>query len=269
MSSIVPVTTSPGAINEIGSQPLLCGKLFWEESEETMLTTIAVLNHSKQVSQADARLMTSACALQLMSFLFLPWECVPFSVFLYLRRSDLPKRSIAIVIFDKADEPDTLGYHTEDDEGRRFGRVFVNPTIDAGGSILGTGDSVSVTLSHEVIEAFIDPDLNLWAEGRRDLMWAYEICDAVESHSYRIKVRKRFVGVSHFLYSTWFDLENPPNTKFDHMHVTTKPFELAPGGSAVTWDGFEVKIKTRKLPKTRKQRKSHKLARTHQRCMQM
>ncbi len=232
------------------------------------MTTVCVLNKSKRVTDADARLMTRACNRQLRRDVAPAWECVPWKVKFYRQRSDLPKRCIAIVIFDDADEPDTLGYHSEDSEGRRFGRVFVKPTIEAGGSILGTGDSVSVTLSHEVIEAFIDPDLNLWAEGRRDLMWAYEICDPVESHSYRIKMGKRFVGVSNFVYSAWFDLENPPNTRTDYLNLTTKPFQLAPGGSAVTWNGHEIKIKTRALPRTREKRKSHELARTHQRYMQ-
>jgi hypothetical protein len=233
-----------------------------------MSTTIAVLNNSEQVSDADARLMTRACQLQLRRDVAPAWESIPWKVRFYRRRSDLPKNCIAIVLFDDADMPDTLGYHTEDDEGRRYGRVFVNPTLDAGGSILGTGDSVSVTLSHEVVEAYIDPDLNLWAEGRRDLMWAYEICDPVESDSYRIKVGKRFVGVSNFVFASWFDLENPPNTKTDFLNTTSKPFKLAPGGSAVTWTGTELKVRTRALPKKRKERKDHKLARTHQRCCQ-
>lgn len=82
----------------------------------------------------------------------------------------------------------------------------------------------------------------------------------------QVKVGKRFVGVSHFLFAAWFDLENPPNTKLVHMNVTTKPFKLAPGGSAVTWTGTELKIRTRALPRKRKQRKNHELTRTHQRC---
>ena len=169
-----------------------------------------------------------------------------------------------IYLVDEATLPGALGFHDLNSRDFPIGFVFV----------LDVGDW-TVTFSHEVLEMVLDPTVNIFVPGpdprnpANVVLHTYEICDAVESHSYRIKVRKRFVGVSNFLYSTWFDLENPPNTKFDHMHVTTKPFELAPGGSAVTWDGFEVKIKTRKLPKTRKQRKSHKLARTHQRCMQM
>lgn len=96
----------------------------------------------------------------------------------------------------------------------------------------------------------------------------YEICDPVESDSYRIRVGNRLVGVSNFVYSTWFDLESPPNTQFDYLPVTSKQFRLAPGGSAVTWTGTEVKIKTRKLRRWRKKVKDHVLARTWQRCQQ-
>lgn len=233
-----------------------------------MKSSIGVLNKSKQVSDADARIMTRACQIQMKRDVAPVYEYAPWKVKFYNRRADLPKNCIAIVIFDHADEPDTLGYHYEDEHGRQYGRVFVDPSFEAGGNILGTGDSVSVTLSHEVIEAYTDPEINMWAEGERDLMWAYEVCDPVETTSYRIKVGKRFIGVSNFVFQTWFDVQNPKNVKTDFLNITSKPFQLAQGGSAVTWDGKNVKIKYRGSSQTRRDRKNHDFARTRRRCMQ-
>lgn len=230
-----------------------------------MKTSIGVLNKSNQVTDSDARLMTRACQIQLRRDVAPAYGYAPWNVNFYRSRSELPKHCIAIVIFDHADEPDTLGYHYEDEHGRQYGRVFVDPSFEAGGTVLGTGDSVSVTLSHEVIEAYTDPDINMWAEGSDDIMWAYEVCDPVETTSYRIKVRKRFVGVSNFVFASWFDLQCPKHIQKDYLKVTKKPFQLAQGGSAVTWDGKQVNVKYRRASKSRKERKNHHLARTHRR----
>jgi len=67
-----------------------------------------------------------------------------------------------------------------------------------GGTISGEGNSVSVALSHEVIEAFVDPDLNLWAEDEEGTLWAYEACDPVEAGSYQIRIAGEPVYVSNF-----------------------------------------------------------------------
>lgn len=232
-----------------------------------MKSSIAVLNGSKQVSDADARLMTRACQIQLRRDVAPAYGYIPWTVKFYRRRHDLPKNCIAIVIFDHADEPDTLGYHFEDEHGRQYGRVFVDPSFNAGGTVLGTGDSVSVTLSHEVIEAYTDPDINMWSEGENDVMWAYEVCDPVETTGYRIKVGRRFVGVSNFVFPTWFDVQNPRHIKTDFLNVTKKPFQLGSGGSAVTWDGKNVNVKYRSTARSRKERKNHHFARTHRRLL--
>lgn len=228
---------------------------------------IGILNHSRRISEANARLMTRACQKQMTRDVAPAFGTLPWKVRYYKRRSDLPKRCIGIVIFDHPDQADTMGYHSEDEHGRRFGRVFVDPSIDAGATILGTGDSVAVTLSHEVIEAYTDPGINMWGEGKDDLLWAYEVCDPVEETSYRIKMGKRYVGVANFVYPSWFDLNAPRSERFDHMKLVKKPFQIAPGGSAVTWDGKNVTVKTRRTSKSRLNRKNHHLARTYQRCM--
>ena len=234
-----------------------------------MKPSIAIINKSKRVSNADAKLMMRACQLQLRRDVAPIFERKAWTLSLHTSRKTLPKRGcIAIVMFDEPDDPGLYGYHDEDEHGRRYGRVFINPTLDDGGTVLGVGDSVSATLSHEVIEAFTDPACNIWTEGPRELLWAYEVCDPVESSSYRIKVGKRFVGVSNFVFDTWFDPKTPRHIKTDHMGVTEKPFQLAPGGSAVTWNRKEVKLKTRGLARSRKARKDHHLARTHRRMKQ-
>ena len=132
---------------------------------------------------------------------------------------------------------------------------------------------MSVTLSHEVIEAYVDPDLNLWAEGPRKTLWAYEACDPVEESSYTVSVDGRRVGVSNFVYPTWFDLEFARGDRFDHLRETTGPFHVASGYANYRYLGGK-KVLTRWTDGTtvvhkraRSARKASKLARTAKRLL--
>src|SRR5262245_26214148 len=137
-----------------------------------MSTIIAVINRSKKVSSRDVKHMTRACNKQIRLHVAPEWDCTPWKVMDFPASPKLPKDCLPIVIFDRASDPDAYGYHDEDESGRRYGRVFVNPIFADGGSVFGEGNSVSVALSHEVIEAFVDPDINLWAEDEDGILWA-------------------------------------------------------------------------------------------------
>jgi hypothetical protein len=212
--------------------------------------------------------MAKACDKQIDRDVAPAWSLEPRRVRFYRREADLPNDAAPIVILDNASRASYLGYHSETPGGRHYGRVFANTILDDGGSVYNAKYSVSATLSHEVIELFIDPDINLWAEGRPGVMWAYEACDPVEADAYRIRVDGRYVHVSNFVFPTWFDRENPPNTQFDHMDLVTKPLRVRPDGYAIYWDGgASEKIKWgRSYPrKTKAASKRHIAARTRRR----
>ena len=177
------------------------------------MTVIAVLNESSDVTDALARRMTKACHRQIERDVAKLWYLEPWPVRFYKSEASVPKDSLAIVILDNKIAADALGYHFETPAGLRYGRVFAKPILD-GGTIHSSPLSVSTVLSHEVIESFIDPDINLWAEGVPGVMWAYEACDPVERDTYRIRVDGRLVFVSNFVLPSWFDRENPKS--FNH-----------------------------------------------------
>jgi hypothetical protein len=240
---------------------------------------IAVVNGSSQVSRAEAQLMIRACAVQMQRHVIPIWGGRNCDIALYSSASRVPRNSCAIIMMDSYDnaedaEQQFVGYHAEDEAGVRWGRVFVQPILASdGGSVLGRGLSVSVTLSHEVIEAYVDPDLNLWAEGPRKTLWAYEACDPVEESTYAVSVDGRRVGVSNFVYPTWFDLEFARGAKFDHLGETERPFHVASGyanyrysrGSKVLtrWADGTTVVQRR----ARRAGKTSKLARTAKRLL--
>lgn len=206
---------------------------------------IAIINRSPHVSPEQAALMTAACAHQLARDVQPAWMGAPCAVKLYRPRARLPKGALAIVLMADYDEEEDrregyLGYHTEDDNGVRWGRVYTAPILDDRGSVLGLGNSISVTLSHEVIESYVDPDMNLWAEGARNTLFSYEACDPVESSSYVLRVKGRDVGVSNFVYPAWFDLAHRPREQLDHLRELRAPFELYGDGYAIYRQGKKV-----------------------------
>ena len=87
-------------------------------------------------------------------------------------------------------------------------------------------------MAHEVIEAFLDPDINLWAYDPKDgFFHAIEACDPVQSQAYGLRVSGGSARVSNFVTPAWFDAENPRGTRFDYLRKLTDPFELVkPGG---------------------------------------
>lgn len=117
-------------------------------------------------------------------------------------------------------DPDTagaLGYHDVDPRGVPYGRVFTSVSREA-------GVSLSSVLSHEVIEAFVDPYANDWSDQGTTCI-AHEACDPVQNSSYLINN----VEVSNFVTREWFDAASVGG-KYDWLDHLHHPFELEHGG---------------------------------------
>jgi hypothetical protein len=202
------------------------------------MTTIAVVNRSPDVTDAQVRLLARACHLQIEKHVAPLYAFVPWPVRFYRREKDVPEDVLLLVLLQDADDAEALGYHDETPQGRRYGRVFTRPILDdEAGSVHTTPYSVSTILSHEAIEAFVDPDCNVWAEGKPGEMYAYEACDPVQEDAYRMVVDGRRLHVSNFVLPTWFDLEYPRGTRFDYMRRVQRPFSMTPGGYVIFWNG--------------------------------
>ena len=188
---------------------------------------LAILNKSKVVTNAEALQMTAACDLQLRRDVAPAWGMLPFEVKFYVAKP--PTKALKLVIFDDADQADALGYHSDGPDGFPYGRVFVKPTMDAGAKVLTGPGSVASVLSHEVIELFLDPECNRWADGLDGNSYAFELCDPVEADGYDINK----VNVSNFVLPPWFDQNPPKGSKFDFLGKLKKPFTMTKGGYVV------------------------------------
>src|SRR5262249_46302214 len=135
-----------------------------------------------------------------------------------------------MVFLDKPDAPNALGYHDLTKHGLPLSKIFVEPTLAA-------GEQVSVTACHELAEMMIDPAINLWSDGPKGKLYAYEMCDAVEEETFLIDG----IAMSDFVYPAYFELfRKPHSAQFDYLNKVTRPFELLHGGYSLVRQGTKV-----------------------------
>jgi hypothetical protein len=147
----------------------------------------------------------------------------------------LPDRAGAspLVIYDDPDQAGVLGWHTYNpQEGRIHGTAFLRPILDNGGSLIEGPSSLSCTLSHEALEAVMDPYVNLLAlmgEPGEEMLEPVEACDRVQGYSYDIGG----ISVSNFLGPRAFRDGPGP---YDWLQKLSSPWEIAPGGYCQRYD---------------------------------
>jgi hypothetical protein len=136
-------------------------------------------------------------------------------------------------VFDDSDQAGALGYHDLTAQDQPLGKVFA-------ASDRRYGQSVSVTISHELLEMLGDPGINTTASGpdpsqpnnpNAPAFYAYEACDACESDSYSYLIDG--VAVSDFVYPAWFG--GVEAAQFDHGKQIGGPFQILEGGYIGVW----------------------------------
>lgn len=143
-----------------------------------------------------------------------------------------------IVIYDEPDQVGVLGWHTYDPTtGRMPGTAFVNPVLKNGGSLTKGAYSLSATLSHEAIEALINPYVNHFAHVSGSFYEPVEACDRVQGDSYVIGD----VSVSNFLGPRAFRDGPGP---YDWLRLMAKPWEVRPGGYCIRVDAANGEVHT-------------------------
>ncbi len=222
-------------------------------------------------------IMVRAAAYQLSFHVSPAWGRIPPALRFFEDETQIDPDAHVVVIFDEPDEPGVLGYHSEQ-SGFVFSRVFVQPVLDLGGSALYSTDNpdaitVASVLSHEIVEMFIDPHINAWAEGpklKQGNLYAYEIVDPVEDDKYVIEVPSQFgwssVAVSNFVYPAWFDNQSHSGP-YDHLGTLHQPFSIAENGYAVVREpaGPARQVYGHRYPEWRKKTKESKYSRTFKR----
>lgn len=200
---------------------------------DVVVPTINVINKSTQLKDADFQLMVEACTAQLTQHVAPMWLKGAWNVV----KNQPDTVGYPIVILDDPDQAGALGYHTESPGGKVWGRVFVKPVINAKGTMLTGSLSVSAVLSHEMIEAYCDPNVNLWADMGNNKMVAYEACDPVENDAYVMTTKSGAkVSVSNFVLPAWFDSYASASAKFDWLAAVSKPLTMSKGGYMVVLD---------------------------------
>jgi hypothetical protein len=140
-------------------------------------------------------------------------------------------RGDKIHFFDSAHQAGDYGWHIVDAHGLPYAHVFADPSISARSDWLSGDASISSSASHEVLEMLADPAANEYSFNGARLLWAREVCDAVQANTYRIVARGMRVTVSNFVLPAFF---NPwADGPYDHLGVLDKPFSLAKGGYAI------------------------------------
>ena len=202
----------------------------------------AVVNRSTLVSDADCYTMWRATSEQLRLHVAPAWGMLPMESVFVTTAGQVPEGYYPVYVLDDPDMANALGYHTEDPGGKVYGRVFAAPVLKSGGTVLTGDSSVSATLSHEVIELFVDISVNLWADRGDNTLVAFEAADPVEQDSYAIRVPDSTgqlvdVSVSNFVLQAWFDAEaTAPGTQYDWLRKVAAPLQMTAGGYVVVWD---------------------------------
>ena len=193
--------------------------------------TINIVDQSTLLNDTDFTAMVEAVKIQFEQHVAPLWMKGPWRIVV-----NQPETvGFPIVILDDPDQAGMLGYHTKSPGGKVWGRVFVKAVFGLKGQMLTGPKSVSAILSHEVIEAFCNSNVNLWAKTNDGRMIAYEIADPVENDWYDIQVSDgRSVSVSNFVLPAWFDPYAPSDAQFDYLKKVKKPFVMSKGGYVVT-----------------------------------
>ena len=200
---------------------------------------IGIVNLSSNVSNDDVIRMVVAIQDQLKVDVAPSWDRDYWFIMFYTDPKAISPRAYPVVIIDNDTTPAALGWHAEQC-GKPYGKIITDPILKNGGVILyDTSNpqniSIASVLSHEIIETFIDPHVNLWIDGPRTAKgscYAVEACDPVENILYKNTASGVDISVSNFVLPAYFDDHNSSD-KFDFLGILAAPFTLAPSGHMI------------------------------------
>jgi hypothetical protein len=193
--------------------------------------TIYVVNHSTQVSDNDAGRMATAWAVQLAHHIAPFYGRIAVPVLFWRGGKKLPTQARLLTLQNTCDDPQALGYHTEDGSEHIYGVIGTEVPLANGATALTGAYSVSTIGSHEVAELFLDPFCTTTADTGQGFGVCYEIADPVQDGFYPVSG----VDVSNFVTPEWFNPQPAPHTQFDYLDVLRQPFSMTSGGYWVQW----------------------------------
>jgi hypothetical protein len=199
---------------------------------------IAVINESTMVTNAQVQTMCQAIQVQLDLHVLPAWNMKAATITFYADKTKVPGYAWVVNMLDNTTQAGALGYHEEDnDVVDAF--IFAEPVLTNGGAVMVYNPAnpgqylVSSTLSHEVCEMIGDRFANAFVVGANGTtLYCQELCDPVEDGTYAITVAGQAIGVSNFIFPSWFNPEATvkANAPFDYMGKLTAPFTMTAGG---------------------------------------
>jgi hypothetical protein len=199
---------------------------------------IAVINESTMVSNAQCDTMCKAIQVQLDLHVLPAWNMKAGTIQFYADKTKVPGYAWVVNMLDNSTQAGALGYHSLDND-KVDAFIFAAPVLQNGGAVMVYTPSkptqylVSATLSHEVCEMIGDRYANGFSVGADNVtMYCQELCDPVEDGTYAIAMDGYQVGVSNFVFPSWFNPEatKAANAPFDYMDKLTAPFTMTAGG---------------------------------------
>lgn len=193
------------------------------------MTTLAFVLQTPDVTRAWLSQVASAVAAQLARDVAPAWGLVAPRVDtrVYEAMTDVPSGALPLILLPDSDVAGYLGYHDETSSGVVYARVFTH------GQALA---DISRAISHEAIEAIVDPSCNRWVEGPDELWYALEAVDPVEADGYPIDLDGIAVQVSDFVLPAWFDPTTPAEAPTDHLSLVKGAWQIRPSGYAIVLD---------------------------------
>ena len=222
---------------------------------------IAIVDMTGEAGDVRLAAIAGAVQAQQSDYAYV-WQSAPVPIRAVKDVSNIGGDETPCYILKDSDQADALGYHDTDDKGRPFARVFAGVILGNGGNWYDDGNSVSVCISHEVLETVGDPYANWWADSRHGFQRAIELCDFVESQWYS----SGGIAVSNFMGPRYFSLasEGPYDYMGNVKHLDGNPapgdYEIrrSPGGSSYPVFGEQY-------PEWKKILKAHPSSRTSKR----
>lgn len=174
-----------------------------------------------------------ACLSQLYNEYASHWQAYGIPIDIGSPTDTFEEDQCVVQIVD-TDNVDALGYHSTNGVGRPDILINWNLIASHGGTLTVGSNSLSVCLSHELLECSQNPYTNKWYDVALGVQQAAELCDPVQSESYAING----VYVSNFVRPRYFDYGPGP---FSHIETIHNPFSMSPGGYKILRDAKGVR----------------------------
>jgi hypothetical protein len=209
------------------------------------MSQIAIINQSAFLSNSDSAAIVNAMNMVLPQF------CSDWSISLvkciYIPKGIKTYIPIQICLTDSVNpNTTTLAYHSMSG-GISYGIVNVKTILTNNGSILYNPQhpnypSVAQAVCHEIFEMLIDPWCNTWSSSNYgNILFAYEVCDPVQSNMVLVKVPTTNsngsqtlidVKLSDWVLPRWFNPQAQGGS-FNHANTLKAPFSVDKSGYAI------------------------------------